>query len=1071
MNKTGVLRLLVWLASCCPFSVTSQMYHFRTYGEDEGLPHSYIYCISQSADGSLCMSTGEGLSFFDGNKFTTFTTPEIEGDLVTTHFIDSRKNYWVGHLQNGVSYLKNGVFNKLKNQAIEKAKVTGFLEDAHHNVWISTLGGGLFVADSMFKLRSIRGPAENIYAMLFGADGHLLIAAANGLFLLDVSGTNTAKVVYEIKEFSDKPIKQLVAADTSRTLFWAGVEGEGLYGIRREGNSFRVFLHLQQELQSEKSTVDCMYTDQSGGLWLSFFGEGLRKIVFSGSPEEGNYSVFKIDGSNGLKNLYVQTIFEDFEGNMWFGTFGGGLIEKPVEKFSFYGTAEGVEYPDVKKIAMDKKGNIWMGNKAGLAFFDPKSHIGIQYSSSNGFEGGEVRALHFDTKGLLWIGTTSKGIYRFDRETGRFENFSSRFGITPLSIHAIIESRGEIVIATDDGIVIFDQQSAQVQYYTTSHGLLHNNLIHVFYDSKRRLWVSSHGSPPYYIQGGKVKVLKDIQGLSYFNINAVTEDRKGIIWIATEGDGVFSYDGDSCINYRMKQGLASNYCYGIETDRNNSVWVSHKNGISEKKEGEQEFHPLVKASGLLFVENNLNAMARDAAGDLWFGTTEGIVHYNSETGKKHVVEPRLSILGMKLNDTWFGPEAEIRVPFGYYSAHIKFLAISLTNPENISYKYRLLGIDSAWKYTNQRFVDYPNLGDGDYAFEVHACNSERLWTHTPARISFSIREPVWKKAWFYILLALTLITIIYVIIIWRTQNLKRSQRLLRIKVKQKTLLLQREKEAVEKIKTELEHKNKDILDSITYARRIQDSLLPPDETLRELFDENYFILYRPKDIVSGDFYWAARVETGGERSRTLSLAAVADCTGHGVPGAFLSIVASSFLKQSLTEKFVNNPGDVLDYLNKSIAATLNQSSKSRNRINDGMDLAIIAVDYKDNRLHYAGANNPIYIFRKAENDTQVFTLKPTKQAIGSASEAARRYESQVFDLQAGDTIYMFSDGYADQFGGEKDKKFNYRRFRDVLRVASEMPVSLQRAYIEQCFEEWKGLGEQTDDVCVMGLKI
>jgi serine phosphatase RsbU (regulator of sigma subunit) len=160
---------------------------------------------------------------------------------------------------------------------------------------------------------------------------------------------------------------------------------------------------------------------------------------------------------------------------------------------------------------------------------------------------------------------------------------------------------------------------------------------------------------------------------------------------------------------------------------------------------------------------------------------------------------------------------------------------------------------------------------------------------------------------------------------------------------------------------------------------------------------------------------------------------------------------------------------VLDYLNKNITATLNQSSKTRKRISDGMDLAIIAIDYKHNRLHYAGANNAIYIYRKAEIGTQLFILKPTKQAIGTIP--AKQYESQIFELQAGDTVYMFSDGYADQFGGEKDKKFNYRRFREALSHASEMPMSLQRAYLEQRFEEWKGTGSQTDDVCIMGLKI
>ncbi|MES2512827.1 MAG: 7TM diverse intracellular signaling domain-containing protein [Bacteroidota bacterium] len=269
----------------------------------------------------------------------------------------------------------------------------------------------------------------------------------------------------------------------------------------------------------------------------------------------------------------------------------------------------------------------------------------------------------------------------------------------------------------------------------------------------------------------------------------------------------------------------------------------------------------------------------------------------------------------------------------------------------------------------------------------------------------------------------------------------------------------------------LEAQKEEIVSSIRYAKRIQDSLLPPEEVLNELFEDNYFVYHKPKDIVSGDFYWAAPVTTSGDSAHRLSLAAVVDCTGHGVPGAFLSIVASNFLKQSLTEKNVNNTAEALNFLNEKIMVTLNQGSKSDVVVRDGMDVSLIAIDYTANKLYYSGANNVIYIFRKTDDLPELTILQPTKQSIGAVSDNIKQYDIQTVPIQAGDTIYLFSDGYADQFGGERDKKLNYKRFRGILETASEMPMSLQKNYLDTCFEAWRGTTQQTDDVCVMGIKI
>jgi serine phosphatase RsbU (regulator of sigma subunit) len=307
---------------------------------------------------------------------------------------------------------------------------------------------------------------------------------------------------------------------------------------------------------------------------------------------------------------------------------------------------------------------------------------------------------------------------------------------------------------------------------------------------------------------------------------------------------------------------------------------------------------------------------------------------------------------------------------------------------------------------------------------------------------------------------------------FKTEALRRLEEVNDLKTRINARLEQKVKERTQQIKMQnsaLALQKEEIISSIRYAKRIQDSLLPSEKVLNELFDDNYFVFYKPKDIVSGDFYWAAPVTTSGENPHRLSLAAVVDCTGHGVPGAFLSIVASNFLKQSLTESTVNNTAEALNFLNEKIIETLNHSIE-KNRMYDGMDVALIAIDYTKHKLYYSGANNSAYVYRSADVEPELIILEPNKSSIGSMLESSA-YGLKTIDIQAGDTIYLFSDGYADQFGGDRDKKLNYKRFKAILSAASELPMPLQKQYIDDQFEAWRGTTEQTDDVCVMGLKI
>lgn len=266
----------------------------------------------------------------------------------------------------------------------------------------------------------------------------------------------------------------------------------------------------------------------------------------------------------------------------------------------------------------------------------------------------------------------------------------------------------------------------------------------------------------------------------------------------------------------------------------------------------------------------------------------------------------------------------------------------------------------------------------------------------------------------------------------------------------------------------IEQKNKDITDSINYARRIQTAILPTEAEMREVFPE-HFVFYQPKDIVSGDFYWCTSVTTtppNGKPHRLCVIAAV-DCTGHGVPGAFMSIVGYTILNQTIREASVNSPAEALDYLNREVIRTLKQKADEDWSVKDGMDIALAAIDLDNKKLYYAGANNPIYVIRNGE----LIELTPNKQPIGAYILEQAPFTNHEMDLQKGDMIFLFTDGYADQFGGTKGKKFRYKQLKELLQQISTQPMEAQHKQVKTAFETWKNGYDQTDDVCVIGVRV
>ena len=301
----------------------------------------------------------------------------------------------------------------------------------------------------------------------------------------------------------------------------------------------------------------------------------------------------------------------------------------------------------------------------------------------------------------------------------------------------------------------------------------------------------------------------------------------------------------------------------------------------------------------------------------------------------------------------------------------------------------------------------------------------------------------------YLIYSLILIALVYLIVMYQTRTLVKTRR----KLKEKEHAL----EQVEKQKSELEIRERNITDSLNYAQRIQEALLPSEDYFRKYFTES-FIFFKPKDIVSGDFYWI------GEKNGRIFIVA-ADCTGHGVPGALMSMIGLEIIEKTINEDNIDVPAYILAVLNKGLEKTFSREKNIGTIIKDGMDIGLCMIDRNKKKIEYAGAFFPLYLIR----NNSLIEIKGDKLIIGM-NPSGLAYENHEIELMEDDILYLFSDGYVDQFGGSENKKFMYRRFRYLLTTIHNFPVNDQKSVLDESIRTWMGGTPQLDDIMVIGFK-
>ncbi len=1032
-----------------------QNYLFMDYNAKDGLCDNFIYNLIQGENGYLWLGTGEGICRFDGFEFIS----EFRGDTlprtpVKTSYKDSRDRIWFGYDNGQIAVLDDITLSLISPPEDRLSAVNGFTEDLEGNILVATQTSGIIRIDQEHRLKYFENGIENqLISSIKITDGNdILIGTFSGLYLYEFTNdTSGLQLKGRFEEIPYTNVQNIFSSPYNENEYFIATDGEGLFRLSAGAAEILPYpvSRVGEDLDTRYLNIRSIYMDDGKNLWLGTWGQGILRLDYS--KEEDDYiSVTKYDNTNGISGNYVQSLYEDLEGNLWIGTYGSGVSVLKDRSFSFYSSTNESFNNDVHSL-LQSENQYYLGGENSILITNLSGEDERLLGIRDGLPADRITSLYEDSLENIWVGTAKSGIYKLNSSrTGASRFFSSQNSIENM-INRITGIGENVWVATNGGVFHFNILSGIREHYTTQNQLPHNKIKDVFIDSNNDVWIASPGNGIYSIT--QKRQLK-IDAPAELDFVSITQDSKGVLWAVTNGDGVFEFDRDSLRYYSSADGLRNNYCYSVAEDNEGNIWVGHRLGMSRINNNRDVINTYSVEQGIT-ADCNPNAVMQNRKQELVFGTSEGLIFYDPAAEREDTVPPVLNITSLTISDQEYDFSQPVYLPYDIYKIRIDFRGINLSNPEKVMYQYKLDGYDEWSEPTSVPYVIYSRVEDGDYTFMLRACDENAVCTEEPLELRINVKIPIWKAWWFIVSIIVVLLLSVYLIIVIRERKQKQLQEYLQRSLDERT------KEVREQAQ-EIENKNRDITDSINYAQRIQASILPPIKRLQDTFAGS-FVFYQPRDIVSGDFYWYDKI--WGDKF----VIVCADSTGHGVPGAFMSMIGTTLIKDICSRPEVDSPSKILETLDKEVQEALNQN-KEAEKSNDGMDIIVAEINLSNNYLRVASAMRPLIIYINGE---QMY-VKGSRNSVGGRFDEEienKSFRDEGFQLSPGDLIYMFSDGYPDQFGGPLGKKFKMVRLKNLLRDIHDKPMDEQYNYVKSNFMLWKEDLEQVDDVLFMGIKI
>ena len=784
------LTLLVLLLTCMSTNLFyAQHYNFINYSTESGLAQSQVRSIAQDKNGYLWLGTLAGLTKYDGKKFVNYS---IQNGLIDNQIFslaaDTSNGLWIGTM-GGLNHFNGKNFKSfLFKGDMSENIVNAIAEDFNGNLWLATDGAGVckFRKNSFEYFTDENGISNNyVRAVCVDDKGIVWLGTKNGMCYYD--GKMFKKLDSTINQpqnishiFLDKHQKLWVSTFGEGVYSYDGktfknyTETDGLinnwirsaiedseghiwfaskFGLSRfDGKTFTRFTELDG-LPLDKTNI--VFEDQEKNIWIGSDGKGLCKFL----GETFTYLTVKDNLSSNL----VLSILEDHDQNLWFSTFDKGITKKEKNKVVVYTTNEGLNNNTIWASLKDKKNHLWFCTSDGVSCFNGKTFK--NYGVNEGLNARKVFSICQDHKENLWFGTT-QGVSMFDGVN--FKNYNSDSVNIGKDVMSIVEDKKKrLWFATKNGL--YKLEKNEFTKYTTADGLCNNNLLSLVVDRDTNLWIGTKA------------------GINYYNGKTFSK-----ILI----EGIFN---------------SNNVCF-LELDKNQSLWIGTNSGIfvldakEYLKSKKAKFRHYTIFDGLPGMECNQNAAYKDHLGNIWMGTTEGVIKYdpNIKDFRSDSSEPITHISGVRLflKDTnWTKLSKEIdpatllpkNLRVNYQTSHFSFdyIGIKLSNPTSVRYKYMLEGFDDGWSAeTEATFATYSNLPYGKYTFKVIAGDVMGSWNNLPATFSFEILPPFWTKWWFILVCVLAGLLILLGIYKVSVNEIRKKHQTQQLEYKSKLMLLE-----------------------------------------------------------------------------------------------------------------------------------------------------------------------------------------------------------------------------------------------------------------------------------------
>ncbi|MCF8381384.1 MAG: SpoIIE family protein phosphatase [Bacteroidales bacterium] len=905
--------------------------------------------------------------------------------------------------------------------------------------------------------------------------------------------------------------------------------GQNLF-LRQDGLGLSIFMKDQLNLIPNgdifKSTsIFGMLEINPGRILIFTEADGIYEMLYSPTLEDIEIRKTETPIDNILDQVFLYNAIRLNENMISLGTWGNGVIltDTSLQLISIADKLSGLQDDIIQNQFVDKTGNLWLCLSSGISRLEISSYYSV-INDKEGLTGTPQDCARFNN--FLYVATNA-GLYHeiwsedqnlSDYKTVKFNRFSN------IDVECwdllTFSNKGEelLLLITNDKVLEIDKRN-QVR-------TLLEDIPYKLYQSKldpSRVYIglekglcSIYRSNRKWIKEGKVYGITE-------KIQDISEDHLGNLWMGTEDEGVIKMNITSIKDNRLSNykhtrydttsGLAggpyivsqitgppvvatengiyrliqlenkfipdstygvqfangSRYIHRMSEYFNPDIWLftmelnrKSKFELGYLKKQEQHYEWIYKPFNKI-SDNTIHVIFPDENQKVWFGGSEGLFLYdNREREMTASSYPCLITMityvdgGVEFGGNYTDLNGNILEDQPDHSKHeisndrnslsFFFAAYSGNDEAFQKYSYYLEGYDKNWSdWLAETKKEYTNLPKGEYIFQVKSMDVYENESSI-ASYAFTILAPWYLKWWAFVAYFLIATALIYTIVILYTRQLRQI-------IKDRTAEVVKKNEIITL-------KNRDIMDSIQYAKRIQSALLPAEDAILSKGLDG-FILFLPRDIVSGDFYWISH-------RNELTITMVADCTGHGVPGAFLSMLGVAFLENIMRENTDFNAAQILDKLREHVIVALKQKGHEGEQ-KDGMDVALHIINWKDKIINFAGANNSLVLIR----DNELQTIKADRMPIGIHERASVPFTNHIFEAQKGDVLYSFSDGFQDQFGGQNNKKFMLKRLKDLLLEIHQSPMQDQKEKLRKTFEDWMEPChcEQVDDILIIGVRI